>query len=210
VLFGDSHAAQWFPALDDVAREHGYRLESLTNSACPATTATLPNPIGGGSYRACTSWRRSILERLARERPAVVVVSSLVPLDGGADRAWLAGWGRMVADLRRVAGRVIVLGDVPRPRENVPNCLSAHVRDVPACTTTRARAVNAPLWLSVQGESTANGAAYVATDRWVCPGTVCPVIAGNLLLYRDDTHLTLEFVDLLKPLLDRALAPALR
>jgi peptidoglycan/LPS O-acetylase OafA/YrhL len=36
VLYGDSHAAQWFPALEKLANENGFKLVSLTKSACPA------------------------------------------------------------------------------------------------------------------------------------------------------------------------------
>ena len=36
VLYGDSHAAQWFPALERIAIDNGLKLVSLTKSACPA------------------------------------------------------------------------------------------------------------------------------------------------------------------------------
>ena len=35
VLFGDSHAMQWFPALNGLAKEHDWRLVGLTKAACP-------------------------------------------------------------------------------------------------------------------------------------------------------------------------------
>ncbi|HTE45534.1 MAG TPA: acyltransferase family protein, partial [Gemmatimonadaceae bacterium] len=41
VLFGDSHAAQWFPALLKVATARGWRIISRTKSACPAPSITV-------------------------------------------------------------------------------------------------------------------------------------------------------------------------
>ena len=35
VLFGDSHAMQWFPALNGLAKEHDWRLVGLTKAARP-------------------------------------------------------------------------------------------------------------------------------------------------------------------------------
>jgi len=35
VLFGDSHAAMWLPALDSIAARRGWKLYSMTKSACP-------------------------------------------------------------------------------------------------------------------------------------------------------------------------------
>ena len=209
VLFGDSHAAQWFPALDDIARQRHWRLEVLTKSSCAATLASLPNPVGGGSYRQCTAWHGEVLKRLAAERPYLVVVSSLVPL-GGDDRGWLAGYAQMIRALHGRAGHVVTLGDVPRPRGNVPNCLSAHIRSVQRCTMTRSAAVDAALWRAVAADTTANGGRYLGTDRWACPGSVCPVLAGDVLVYRDDTHLSLPFVDFLRPRLERALLARLK
>ena len=37
-LVGDSHAAQWFPALADVARRHHWRIVTFTKVACPFLT----------------------------------------------------------------------------------------------------------------------------------------------------------------------------
>ena len=41
VLTGDSHAAQWLPALERLARERGWRLVAVTKSACPAVRMTV-------------------------------------------------------------------------------------------------------------------------------------------------------------------------
>ena len=43
ILYGDSHAAQWFPALEKLAQEKGFRLISLTKSACPSVEAPRPD-----------------------------------------------------------------------------------------------------------------------------------------------------------------------
>jgi len=36
VLYGDSHAAQWFPALELIGKKRGIKIVSLTKSACPS------------------------------------------------------------------------------------------------------------------------------------------------------------------------------
>ena len=44
VLFGDSHAAQWAPALQLIAAGHGWRFITLTKASCPAARVTLQMP----------------------------------------------------------------------------------------------------------------------------------------------------------------------
>jgi hypothetical protein len=47
----------------------------------------------------------------------------------------------------------------------------------------------------------AAGAQVIDPTSWACPGTVCPVVVGNLLVYRDNSHLSTAYVDWLAPLL---------
>lgn len=58
VLFGDSHAAQWFPALDRVSRENGWKLVSLTKASCK--TADITTRARGRAYEACED-RKSVV-----------------------------------------------------------------------------------------------------------------------------------------------------
>jgi hypothetical protein len=207
VLFGDSHAAQWFPALDDLARRRHWRLESLTKSACASVETAQSNPLGGGDYRECAAWHRNVLARLRSEHPRLIVVSNLVPLTQAGGR-WMSGLGKMLADLKKTGATVLVLGDVPRPHLDVPVCLSAHLRNVAACTTYRHDAIRPTLEQRVRATAHRVGAWYLEVASWVCPGRICPVIVGNLLVYRDDSHLTTPFVRWLEPRLARPVAAA--
>ena len=58
VLYGDSHAAQWFPALQRLAVEKGFELISLTKSAC--ASVDVPRPDQGAFKNAdCEKWREN-------------------------------------------------------------------------------------------------------------------------------------------------------
>src|SRR3990170_4826390 len=145
VLFGDSHAAQWFPALERLASSHGWRLVSLTKSSCPVAGVTIWSTSLKREYSECDEWRRAALERIAREHPWLVVISdsreytlwsegALVPAaEGGA--LWNGGLGRTLANLAAVAGRVVLIGDTPRSQVDPPVCLSRHPDDVLACAS---------------------------------------------------------------------------
>ena len=40
------------------------------------------------------------------------------------------------------------------------------------------------------------------TSDWLCTDTACPVIVGNTLMYRDDSHITATASRLLAPYLE--------
>ena len=61
-----------------------------------------------------------------------------------------------------------------------------------------------------QGVASAYDAAFVSTSNWLCSPTACPVIVGDILVYRDANHLTATAASWLAPYLDAAIAPLLR
>ena len=57
VLYGDSHAAQWFDALNDIAKGAHWRLVLLTKGDCPAVPLSSHEETTlSGEYAACARW----------------------------------------------------------------------------------------------------------------------------------------------------------
>ena len=59
----------------------------------------------------------------------------------------------------------------------------------------------------------AAGVPFVDPTPWLCGTEVCPVVVGQFLVYRDDSHLSVPFARWLGPVLGlelRRAVPALR
>jgi hypothetical protein len=123
-------------------------------------------------------------------------------------RAWLAGERATVQRLRSSGARVVVLSATPRPPGDVPSCLSVHLPSADACALDPTQAFVATGIDDERAVATSAGAAYVDVQPWFCDATRCPVVVGNLLVFRDDNHITTtyarwlssEFVRLLDPI----------
>ena len=74
-LVGDSTAAMWSPALQQVAAQRRWRLETLSKAACPLMNLPITNPYRRREYTECEQWRGQIIARLRAEHPRLVVVS---------------------------------------------------------------------------------------------------------------------------------------
>jgi peptidoglycan/LPS O-acetylase OafA/YrhL len=215
VLFGDSHATQWFPALDAIANLHHWRLIVLAKTTCPPLEISVWSPVLGRAYSECDQFRRAALARIRAERPALVVIG--VARHYSSDYhfqvygpQWIQGFATIVREIRAMGTRVVVLGPTPKPNlTDVPSCLSAHLSDATACTTPRAVAVNAAGFVTERAAVLAAGGSYVDVTPWVCTSATCAVIVGNLLVYRDDNHLTTSYVSWLTPEMNVALDLAL-
>jgi hypothetical protein len=215
VLFGDSHAAQWFPALDSIVRRRGWRLVALTKTACPVADVVVINVPLARRYVECEPWRRATLERIAALKPALVVAASArsykLRVGGGqeewtesspaAREGWRAGLQRTVASLAGSGARVVVLEDTPRMPFDVPLCLVRNIEHQERCAVPVARAVDtafAALERSAVRQSPA--ATYVGLNAAICD-TVCATVRDGVVRYRDSNHLSARYVSSLADLL---------
>ncbi len=216
VLFGDSHASQWFPALDAMANSRNWRLVVLDKSTCPPLELSLFSPVLGRTYTECAQFRQSALERIRVEKPKLVILG--VARHYSTDyhfsvysAAWISGLATMVREIRALGPRVVVMGPTPKPNlPDVPDCLSAHLGDATACATPTNIAVNAFGTAAERDAVVGAGGSYVDVQPWVCTTSSCAVIVGNLLVYRDDNHLTTKYVSWLTPVFETAVDAALQ
>lgn len=209
VLLGDSHAANWAPALDAAARKHHWKVIFLARSACPMADVRVTNAQLGGEYTNCAKWRDRLVE-LWPQLPSVdalIVARSqgykrlMLDADGNplADDAvtatWAAGVTSFLSRLSPLPRRVVVVQDTPWSPVDVPQCLSAHTDDARACDFPANGATHrdGPL---IEGEKQVgeiNGTAITLVDltSQLCPGTRCPAAtADGQPIYRDKHHLT--------------------
>ncbi len=212
VLFGDSHAAQWFPALQEISLRNHWRLEVLTKKGCPTADIPIADPARGPE---CEPWRTSVLARMADEHPDLVIMSAYrykttsAAVGSNPDEVWRNGMQLTLDRVRPLAHNVMVLGDTPTPLNDVPGCVASHLRRVADCMNPRSAAIK-PARLGVEVDVAAtHDAAFVPTGDWLCTSSECPVVIGNLLVYRDNSHITTAASMWLAPYLEAAVKPLL-
>jgi peptidoglycan/LPS O-acetylase OafA/YrhL len=182
VLYGDSHAAQWFPTLEALAREKGFELISLTKSACSSVDSPRPDQ-GAFKNSDCEKWRENSIKRIQKIKPDAVIVSSFqyfTPPSGYPSKSqwWNEGQRRLLADLTGSSRHLIYISDTPRPLRDIPNCLAS--RDAKECNST---------------EKTPNviidGFEEIDPTPWLCT-SLCPAIQDGYVVYRDGSHISVE------------------
>ncbi len=218
VLFGDSHAAQWFPAMNRIARANGYRLISQTHSHCPAPIVNVYDY--GRTVTECNTWREAALRYIASLKPDIVVVTSHRQTGGGYDLVgangrvaknpaaagtlWRAGYDQLMTRLKGTSRSVALITDSVMG-QNVPYCLAAHLSDIRPCDTPRKVAIDAGNAAMERAVAAQDGVALIDSTRWTCPGDPCPAIIGNVLMWRDGHHLTSVMSTALSGLLQKDL-----
>jgi peptidoglycan/LPS O-acetylase OafA/YrhL len=219
-LIGDSHAAMWTPAFQQLATERNWRLEMMAKEGCPMLDVPIAKYLNSivESFRHCEQWRGEVLARLRAEHPQLVVVSMSRQAIVGTwqagftpyDEAWIDSLTRLVLQLRDIGAKVLVLGPIPDPRTPVPDCLTRHLEDASACSPSRSDAVNEAGMAQESAATSGSGGQYADLTNLFCTADRCPVIVGDTLVYFDWNHMTIEYSRELAPamgaLADRALA----
>jgi peptidoglycan/LPS O-acetylase OafA/YrhL len=205
VLIGDSHAAQWVPALIDIAESQDWHLVTMSKSACPFLEATYEDKINGGVYEECLIWNEDATDEIIEMEPDVVIITSSVtnfPLDEGevvdierGQDLIIEGLAQRLELLQAAGLTPVVIRDTPLPTENVPDCLGRR-DDVLACSPPRSEMERA----DVQREAAeAVGAGYVDLTDFICTPEICPAVVGSTLVWRDNSHLTSFYARALIP-----------
>jgi len=199
VLYGDSHAAMWFAAMNLTAALSHWRLIILTKGDCPTLDLAFRNPPGvgkpGGAFAACAQWHKFALARIQAIRPDLVIITqdpNLAPDDHSyPENQWQRATVAVIKSLPVPASHVIVLGDIPQTRTSGPACLARYPRNVQRCSGQ-----NLPNIVSQNhaeaSAATQTGARYIDVVPWFC-STICTGVVGHYQPYWDPYHITASY-----------------
>ena len=180
VLFGDSHAAQWFPALEEIAKKENFELISLTKSACPGPAVL---KIDSGEYKNadCFAWRENSFRRIEELKPYAVIFSGFqhfqIPNGYSSRREWWQeGQRKTFKALQGRARHIIYLTDTPHPEQDIPNCLAGGM--IAQCNDTKpSEPISFP------------GLKSINPTSWLCDGE-CKSVINGIVAYRDGSHIS--------------------
>jgi peptidoglycan/LPS O-acetylase OafA/YrhL len=223
VLFGDSHAAQWFEPLRRAAEQTGYGLHAWTKLSCPPIDAYFWYKPRRSPFNECRAWYENVMARLTGpDRPDVVFLSSLLDYSG-----WVLGSsgrgsilaGRdseeemrngMLSTVRRLEAAgvtVVVIRDTPQAYLRYLRCLER--QDGAACGRPRREALRTGFDVAVAHQFSGRVRLLDVSDQ-ICGPTLCPAAADGIVVYRDRHHLTATFAATFTPrfaeILDHRLA----
>ncbi|HET9681082.1 MAG TPA: acyltransferase family protein [Candidatus Limnocylindrales bacterium] len=216
-LVGNSHAGQWLPALQVLAKKDGWTITTFLASQCNATDASLEF-YSSTKSQGCLAYGNWVMNQTKGDAFDLVVTSerqSVTTLGNSWGQTWATarqGYTSYLTDWSQAGTKVLVLQDTPYPGrtlQSVPDCLAQHPRNQPACGGTpdgwnwgdpqydAAVALNLP------------GITPVATHQFLCTDSVCPAVIGGVVAYFDASHMTATYSRTIAPFLEPEILAAL-
>jgi hypothetical protein len=193
----------WFPAVEQAAERYSWKLYAWTKDTCPPLVIPVISPDLGRAYTECTTWRNEVLQEIAEIHPALVILGvarHYSPIYGFTvySSQWMNGLEQMISQIRALGSRVLVMGPIPKPTFTVPNCLSENLSAAQNCASPRDSAVDIRGMREEEATVASAGGSYVNTLFWFCTKeSICPPIVDDVLVYRDDNHITATYASFL-------------
>ena len=209
VVFGDSHAMQWMPAIDVYGQQAGYRVVAIYKASCPVPSVDVfvgqpelgPKQAITGPFPQCTQWRNSALRYIRALKPTAVIIAFQQGVRPGSftfeGQWWISGLKTSVRALQASGARVIELGPNARPPQDPGLCLSRRNADPADCGGTFSQPERAAL----ESDSLRSlGATFIDVEPWFCSNAQCPVIIDDRIAYANRGHVSAQYASDLEPL----------
>ncbi|WP_368860264.1 acyltransferase family protein [Isoptericola croceus] len=200
-VVGDSKIMQWYTALDEIAQDQGWRIVSYTKSACGFHDGMQVNK--GEPYESCAAWNDAVFDRVVELDPDLVLTSQRVN-DVMADQddvesrsvdAMVEAMVRRWTALTETGIPLVVLLDNPNPSMAVYECVTEHPDDLSACAFDLKHGISRSGALAQEpAAKQVPGTQVIDMRSEICPDDPCVPVIGNVLLYRQTSHLTDTYV----------------
>jgi peptidoglycan/LPS O-acetylase OafA/YrhL len=204
-LVGDSHAAQWWPAVDRAGRENGWKVYFIGKNSCPVAVLAVSRDDTSDPWPLCSEWQENAIAKIVGLKADLVIWAAnayfyneykKVP-GPDFDTVWPDAVRKALRPISAVS-RVLYIGQVPYYPHQPAACLAENLTKVAACSLP----VNTAVPPKIRGMSASLAAEFHAT--YFDPATVlctdsCALLDHNLAIYRDRTHISVTYADYLTP-----------
>jgi peptidoglycan/LPS O-acetylase OafA/YrhL len=212
ILFGDSHATQWMPALNQIGLKNDIKITMFTKAGCPALDLYVLYEIAKDKlikYPECAIWRKNVLAEInVMPEPDLIVLAASSAYNDGSDPKdfWVKGYKSTVLSLQKYSDKIIILNDTPHAGIPEPlDCLGKNLNTPSNCDLTFSQIVTP---LDRMEALTQIGIEYnipiVDPISWLCTESICPAVLDGIVAYVDSSHLSAQMSEHLAPLLEQS------
>lgn len=213
MLIGDSHARALRPALEIVAKRHGWKLLFSWSPGCQTAAA----PKVGRTQQRCARWMDEVTQylqsRAGKVDVLITISSAKRPLVGttGADEveaSYREQWQRY----QGLFTQQLVLRDTPKFSTHLVSCLGRHSAATAgrACSLARSTALRTDYAAEAAASDNDATTRVVSLSDVFCGSQRCYPVVGGYIAYADPVHLHSVFAPTLAPLLDARIRAAVR
>lgn len=188
---GSSHATHWVPALDVIAQQRNWRLVSYTKNGCRFTAVAEESP--ENRRNSCALWNDNVLAAIADLQPDFVFTTATVAMTIDQPEHVPEGYVQQWQKLQMLGLKVLAVRDTPFMGFHVPTCVDMNGANSALCSRPRSAALTETLVLK-QLNAAGGAARFIDMSDYFCTRDTCPAVVGNILIYKDKSHISTVYM----------------
>jgi peptidoglycan/LPS O-acetylase OafA/YrhL len=198
VIIGNSHAHVWATPILTLANKYDWKVRSFTKGFCPVTVSDATNISEG-----CLDYNRETIKKVLELKPDLVVTTSTrTDPNPGVAEFMDHNWVPHIKALNEAGIPVVALRDTPRMPGSVPDCLEKNPDNYAACDGRTADSYQASS-PDAEVASEVPKTRFLDFSRYFCQGGTCPAVIGNVMVYKDNNHVTRTYMDSITPYIEK-------
>lgn len=194
-LVGDSHIEQYLPAFEELVAREDLQVKTFFHSSCPLNNAQRQSDFDRNGP--CATANKATLENLKSDPTIDLIVTSnrtAVPwVTSDAVPDPVTGFIEVWDELALSGKRVVVLQDNPvmLPSDGTTECVVENLGHPQNCMRSKSQSM--PIDHQLEAAQQTESAALIPTESWFCNSDTCPAVIGNVLVYRDEQHISVLY-----------------
>lgn len=208
-LAGDSHIEQYLPAFELLAERENIQIKTYFHASCPLNYAQRSTDAArGGPCQVANE--KTVGDLIADSSIDLVITSNRTAVpweESGRASDPVQGFVQVWDELADAGKTVLVLQDNPSmlPTDATTECVAENEREPFVCARPKAEAM--PTDYQLKASEISSSATLIPTEDWYCTQELCPAVVGNVLVYRDESHVSVLYVETLADKIWSDLAP---
>jgi hypothetical protein len=202
-LFGDSHAAQWIPALESASNTKHFQGRFITKSSCPYVNLNLDEN--------CIKWQSKAIQEIVNEKPDLLILASMTnePYDKILDgmkysQEWTEGFNKIRIMLPRDT-KLLLINDSPYLSTDPIPCLQKH-----AAIKCKQMASTSLTSSNLKEFSYSNDIPFVDLTSKMCDSNFCKVGDSKINYFRDVHHISYAYSEKMGEILGKKIVEILK
>lgn len=197
-MVGGSHVGHWFTPMVAIAERHNIEIELYNKDACRFTTSDFD----GRLTESCLEWNKEVIDVLNESAPDMIFTTANVAGGRVVHAGYIDQWRQLEQETP-----VFAIRDNPRMPENIPLCLEEQGEE--ACTPTRNSVLSdVDPWENTE-EPIPDHVFYADLSEYFCDDDWCYPAIGNVVVYRDEHHISDTYAKTLTEPLEDVILEAL-
>jgi peptidoglycan/LPS O-acetylase OafA/YrhL len=197
LIYGDSHAQMWWPALFKSATENKFNAYLIFKGGCPPAPIFKGNIKNGDlgtlqSMEICNIAYGKNIKLIPTLKPDLLLITG-----SHKTATWIENFQTTLTNLQPYQSKMVYIKNIPYPREDIIDCYYQNPIKTNNCPTKYLHDEDSFVNERLREDTviSKNKIKYISVDNLTCGETICPGVVDHVYVYLDRFHISTSYAE---------------